>query len=190
MCMYVTTFAMHTKPQDEWHSVGVWEHSLWNLWNIHTTRRECIKKHVYVWASSKKTRDTKERRCEWSVEWHFNIQPERKINISCSKNNEHSRAWASHDAVAIHIHLSHSFISIYSPCPCFSPFRFPNIHLFCGPMANSVTFELLKIKIKLIIYLIWFLKNYNNSKKKKLRKSYSYIILLPNTIRECKFKGI
>lgn len=125
MCMYVTTFAMHTKPQDEWHSVGVWEHSLWNLWNIHTTRRECIKKHVYVWASSKKTRDTKERRCEWSVEWHFNIQPERKINISCSKNNEHSRAWASHDAVAIHIHLSHSFISIYSPCPCFSPFRVP-----------------------------------------------------------------
>lgn len=48
ICMYVATFAMHTKPQDEWHSFGVWEHSLWNLWNIHTTRRECIKKHVYV----------------------------------------------------------------------------------------------------------------------------------------------
>lgn len=117
-----------------------------------------IKKH-----QQQQQKNQREMRCEWSVDWHFNIQPQRKINISCSnnqKNNEHSGVWPStYDddagAVAIHIHLSFSFISIYfslSPVPTHfqTKFHFPNVHTLglCVIMmaSNGVLFETVKNK--------------------------------------------
>lgn len=94
---YRRTFAMQKHTGRVPFIRCVWEYSLWNLWNIHTTRRACIKKHVYVLGVGWKAAIEKQRkgRCEWSVVWHLDIQPQQKINISCAKNNEHSAAWPS-----------------------------------------------------------------------------------------------
>lgn len=71
--IYVLPHLLCTNTQDECHS---WEHSLWNLWNIHTTRRECIKKHVYVlgvgWKKSSQKTEKRDANGQWSGSLAFN----------------------------------------------------------------------------------------------------------------------
>lgn len=73
------TMCYAQKQDDGIHSV--WEHSLWNLWNIHTTRCECIK-DIHVWCARLKCDRTATTKGIWMVSRDaFNTQPQRMINI-------------------------------------------------------------------------------------------------------------